>query len=268
MHVDRLNRRNFTALFGGALAWPLGASAQDPTMPVIGFLNSASPDPAAKLLDEIPRGTAQRRLCRRPKRRDRVEGGRTVNLRGPPVRGRSGSPPCVTDRRDGGHSVGAASYDRHRRRFRLYSFPDLTRSSMGLVASFNRPCVNLTGVAVQTSELMSKRLQLLSELVPRIATIALLVNPNRRRLTKSKPIYVEAATRTAGQQMVLLKASLESEYFEPAFASAIQQRADALLVSANPFFTDRRSSDSSSLAARHSNARRLSFGANMPTPAD
>jgi putative ABC transport system substrate-binding protein len=118
----------------------------------------------------------------------------------------------------------------------------------GLVASLSRPGANLTGVSLYTSELIPKRLQLLTELVPRTDRIALLVNPTdvaNAVETKS----VDAVTRATGKQMILLKASTDSD-FEPVFASAVQQGAAAILVSANPFFTDRRA-QIVALAARH-----------------
>jgi putative tryptophan/tyrosine transport system substrate-binding protein len=118
----------------------------------------------------------------------------------------------------------------------------------GLVTSINRPGGNATGVALYTSELLPKRLELLGELLPRAATIALLVNPSdaaHELETKD----VEDAMRVTGQQMVLLRAGAEGD-FEPALVSAVRQRADALLVSANPFFTGRRA-QLVALAARH-----------------
>ena len=118
----------------------------------------------------------------------------------------------------------------------------------GLVASLNRPGGNATGVALDTSELLPKRLELLGKLVPRAETIALLVNPTDASHELEKK-YVEDAMRFTGHQMVLLKASAESD-LEPALVSAIRQRVDALLVSANPFFTGRRA-QLVALAARH-----------------
>ena len=116
------------------------------------------------------------------------------------------------------------------------------------MTSINRPGGNATGVALYTSELLPKRLELLAELLPRAVTIALLVNPSdaaHELETKD----VEDAMRVTGQQMVLLKASAEGD-FEPALVSAVRQRADALLVSANPFFTGRRA-QLVALAARY-----------------
>src|SRR5262249_37306983 len=108
----------------------------------------------------------------------------------------------------------------------------------GLVTSLNRPGGNATGVALYTSDLLPKRLELLEKLLPRAARIAVLVNPSDAA-HELETKYVEDAMRVTGQQMVLLKVSAERD-FEPALVSAVQQRADALLVSANPFFTQRR----------------------------
>ena len=98
----------------------------------------------------------------------------------------------------------------------------------GLVASFNRPGGNATGVSVYTTELAAKRLELLRDLVPHAKIVALLVNPT----TVASGIelaQLEVALRSSGQQLLALKASSESE-IEVAFAIAAQKRADALVV--------------------------------------
>ena len=118
----------------------------------------------------------------------------------------------------------------------------------GLVTSVSRPGGNATGVALYTSELLPKRLELLEKLLPRAARIAVLVNPSDAA-HELETKYVEDAMRVTGQQMVLLNASAERD-FEPALVSAVQQRVDALLVSANPLFTQRRV-QLVALAARH-----------------
>jgi putative ABC transport system substrate-binding protein len=118
----------------------------------------------------------------------------------------------------------------------------------GLVTSLNQPGGNATGVALRTLELMTKRLELLRELVPHAAAVALLVNPTDvTHELEAKD--VEAMMRAIGGHMVLLKASAEND-FEPTFASAARQQADAILVSPNPFFTARRA-QIVTLAARH-----------------
>jgi putative tryptophan/tyrosine transport system substrate-binding protein len=108
----------------------------------------------------------------------------------------------------------------------------------GLVASFARPGGNLTGVTILTAELNPKRLELLSELVPGARVIAMLVNPNNPRTERIIRVVQEAA-RARGVQLGIVKAGTEGE-FEPAFASLVQLRADALLVGNDPFFFDRR----------------------------
>jgi ABC-type uncharacterized transport system substrate-binding protein len=247
MQVDRLKRRNFIALLGGALAWPLGASAQDSTVPVIGFLNSASPDPAARLLEGFRRGLneggyVEGRNVTIEYRWGEGQVARLPELAADLVR-RKVSLIAAT-----GGIVSARAAKSVTSTVPILFISGPNPISDGLVTSFNRPGGNFTGVAVYTSELMPKRLQLLSELVPRAATVALLVNPTD--VAHDTDIrYLEDATRTRGQQTVVVNASTESE-FEPAFVSAVQQRADVLLVSANAFFTDRRS-QIVALAARH-----------------
>jgi putative ABC transport system substrate-binding protein len=106
---------------------------------------------------------------------------------------------------------------------------------LGLVASLARPGGNLTGVSIQVNELMPKRLELLSELVPQARVIALLVNPNNTSVER----MMQEAARTKGVQLLILKVSTESE-IDAAFATLVELQTDALLVGADPFFTNRR----------------------------
>jgi putative ABC transport system substrate-binding protein len=118
----------------------------------------------------------------------------------------------------------------------------------GLVSSLSRPGGNLTGVGVNTSELMPKRVQLLLELIPGAAKIALLQNQEFVGANAAQR-EVDAATRAFGRQMILLKVGSPSD-LEAAFETAVQQQADALLVTSNSLFTDRRI-EIVELAARH-----------------
>jgi putative ABC transport system substrate-binding protein len=118
----------------------------------------------------------------------------------------------------------------------------------GLVASLTRPGGNLTGVSFLDVELTSKRLELLTELVPRANVIALLENPsdpNAERIMRD----AQEAARTKGVQLLILKASTESE-IDAAFATLVQPRAGALLVGADPFFLTQRE-QLVALASRH-----------------
>ena len=118
----------------------------------------------------------------------------------------------------------------------------------GLVASFNRPGGNITGVSWFSTDLGSKRLGLLLELVPNAAVIALLVNPNNVEVS-SQPEDVLQAARKRGKQLHILNAGTEKE-IETAFTMLVQQRAEALIVAADPFFNSRRE-QLIALAARH-----------------
>jgi len=247
MYLDRLKRPVVVVLLAGLLAWPFGARAQNPTLPVIGFLNSASPDPGARLADGFRQGLSEAGY---------VEG-RNVTIEYRFADGQFARlPELVTDLVQHGVSLIAATggiISARAAKSVTTTVPILFISGPnpvgdGLVANFNRPGGNLTGVAMFTSELIPKRLELLNELVPRARTVALLVNPSDVAHVE-EALHIETATRTTGQQMILLNATADSE-FAPAFASAVQQKADALLVSANPFFTDRRA-QLVALAARH-----------------
>jgi putative ABC transport system substrate-binding protein len=109
----------------------------------------------------------------------------------------------------------------------------------GLVPSFARPGGNITGFSMISNDLMSKRFELLSELVPQIRVISLLVNPNYHGATEGTIPLVQRAASAKGMQLHIGKASKEGD-FEAAFASLVQQKVDALVVGTDPFFTSRR----------------------------
>jgi putative ABC transport system substrate-binding protein len=121
-------------------------------------------------------------------------------------------------------------------------------AELGLVGSLARPGGNITGVTFMTAELMPKRLELISELVPQARVIALLVNPNN---AGTEPMIrdMQEAARTKGVQLHILKAGSESE-IDAAFASLIQLHVGALVVSPDAFFGSRRA-QLVALAARH-----------------
>ena len=108
----------------------------------------------------------------------------------------------------------------------------------GLIASLSRPGANVTGMSLVTRELNAKRLELLSELVPRAQTITLLVNPTS---SNAEQVIgdVEEAARVKGVRLNILKAAAENE-FETVFASLVEPQAGALLVGSDPFFNSRR----------------------------
>jgi putative ABC transport system substrate-binding protein len=118
----------------------------------------------------------------------------------------------------------------------------------GLVASLNRPGGNITGITIFGADVVTKRLQLLHELVPQAAAIAYLMNPNIPNADVEMEIARTAAV-SLGKEMLIFRASSEGE-FGPAFASMVQQRREALLVASDVFFLSRRD-QLASFAARH-----------------
>ena len=243
-----MKRREFITLLGGAAAaWPLAASAQQGAMPVIGFLNSGSLDRYRLLLDAFRQGLNDGGY---------VEG-RDVAIESRWAEGQSARlPELAADlvrRKVSLIAATGGSGSAHAAKDATATIPVLFIAGPdpvadGLVSSFNRPGGNLTGVAVITSELMPKRVELLLELTPSAEKIALLQYQYGVGAEAGQR-DVEAATRTLGRRLILLKIRSWSD-LEAAFVSAVRQQAGALLVSSNSFFTERRV-EIVALAARH-----------------
>jgi putative ABC transport system substrate-binding protein len=109
----------------------------------------------------------------------------------------------------------------------------------GIVASFNRPRSNITGIAFLTTELAGKRLELLHELLPTAAVVALLVNPTNTGNSEGETRSVQDAARALGLRAPILRASTPTE-IDAAFGAIVEHRAEGLIVSGDPFFTNRR----------------------------
>jgi putative tryptophan/tyrosine transport system substrate-binding protein len=242
-----MRRREFVRFVGGIIiAWPFAARAQQKAMPVIGYLNSTSPEFNAPNLAAFRQGLSDTGY---------VEG-QNVAIEYRWAEGRYDRLPglaadLVTRKVDVIVAAGGTPAARAAKSA-TSTIPIIFNSAdpvgAGLVASFARPGGNLTGVSLLTIELMAKRLELLSELVPQARVIALLVNPTNP-ITERITSDVQEAAHTKGVQLLILKASSESE-IDAAFASLVQQHADALVVSTDPFFGSR-SEQLVALASRH-----------------
>ena len=243
-----MRRREFVQLAAAAtVAIPQAVRAQQKLMPVIGFLSVAQPGPGAPYIAAFLQGLKEAGWVPGQNvaieyrwaedHNDRLPAlaadlvGRNVDV----ILTRGGLPPAVA-------AKSATS-----------TIPIVfvgidTPVESGLAASFARPGGNVTGIRMLTGELMPKRFELLSELVPHARVIALLVNPNNPTQAHVIP-DMAAAARAKGLQFPNLRASTEGE-FEAAFASLSQLHVDALLVGNDPFFFSRLD-QLVALAARH-----------------
>jgi len=236
MQTSQLKRREFITLLGGTtIAWPLAARAQQPTMPVIGFLHSASPGPFANLVVAFRQGLRETGY---------IEGQNVViDLRwaeGQNDRLRELAADLV--RRQviviaaaGGISARAAKTATTTIPVVFWIEGDPVE--VGLVASLNRPGGNLTGVTTLGAELTTKRLELLHELVPTAATIAVLVDPTTLTAeTLSRDLQM--AARGLGLKVHILRASAEHE-LDSTFATLAELRPGGVVIGPGPFFSTR-----------------------------
>jgi ABC-type uncharacterized transport system substrate-binding protein len=240
------NRREFVTLLGGAAAWPLAARAQQAAMPVIGFLNTSSPD--AYRLRAFHQGLKDAGF---------IEGenvaieyrwadnqiDRLPALAAELVRRR------VNVIAAGGGLLSAEAAKAETRTIPILFLVAQDPVKLGLVASLNRPGGNLTGINILAAELAAKRLELLRELLPGAIRIAALVDPANARTTESTLKELEAAVRAMGMQMEVINASTSRE-IDAAFATLVSKRPDALFVGISPFLLSRRV-QLAQLAARH-----------------
>jgi len=245
-----MNRRAFISAIGGAasaLLRPLATRAQQPAgMRVIGFLSSGSPDAYTQLLPAFRQGLAETGY---------VEGqNAAIEFRW--AEGKFDRLPALASdlvqRRvaviatTGTTSALAAKAATATIPLVFLGADDPVKH--GLVASLSRPGGNATGLNVLTSELTGKRLELVRELVPAAAVVAVLINP---KSPEAEPQLrdVQTAARAIGQQIHILNASTERDV-DTAFATLVQQRDGALLVTNDAFFTDQ-AEQLVALAARH-----------------
>jgi len=243
-----MRRREFITLVGGAAAvWPLAARAQQPAMPIIGYLYAGS-EATPSLLAAFRKGL-----------------GETGHLEGHNV---------AVEYRWANNSLDRLSElaaDLVLRRVAVIATPGSYQAALaakaasttipivfstgvdpvqaGLVGSLNRPGGNVTGVNYLQAELAAKQLGLLHELLPRATRFAVLVNPNNPVVTTSAIAELQAAASSIGARIEVLRAESNGE-IDAAFVNVSQERIEALLVSPGPLFGNRRV-QLATLAARH-----------------
>jgi ABC-type uncharacterized transport system substrate-binding protein len=248
MRLNHLRRREFVTLLSGAAAsWPLVARAQQPAIPVIGFLHIAFPGPYTQHLVAFRQGLKQSGYVEDQNvaieyRWANNESDRLPELAADLVRRQvaliiaAGGPPSALAAKAATSTIPIV----------LVFGADAVR--LGLVASLNRPGGNITGVTFLTTELMAKRLEFLRELIPHATTDAYLVDP--RSGTGQETLRdTLAAAGVLGRQIIVVEARSDRD-FEPAFATFVERQAGALVVGPSQLFDSNRD-QLVALAARH-----------------
>jgi len=246
MRRDAMRRREFIAGLGAAAAWPLAARAQQPAMPVVGYLGLGSPAAQASSVAGVRKGLSETGY---------VEG-RNVAIEFRWAESQFERFPAL-----------AADLVSRRVAVIFTSSPSAVRAARaasptmpivfimgedpvkeGLVASLNRPGGHVTGISDFANQLAGKLLGLLRDTVPKAAVFALLVNPTHPN-AESDTRDAQAAANVLGRELRVLSAATERE-FETAFAAMARLRVGGLLVNTDPFFNERRE-QLAALSARH-----------------
>jgi putative ABC transport system substrate-binding protein len=267
-----MRRREFITLLGGAAAaWPVAARAQQPTIPIVGFLYATSPDKIADRLSGFRQGLKDTGYV----------GGENVTIEYRWAEGQFDRLPALAAelvRRQVAVIVAGNFASALAAKAATTTIPIVFAVAedpvrLGLVASLARPDSNLTGINFFNVEVTAKRLELLRELVPGAARVAVLVNP-ANPATETTLKGTELAARAMGLQLQVFNASTSRE-IDAAFPSLVRERPDALFVGGDAFFTGRRV-QLVNTAARHAvpaaySAREfpevgvlMSYGGNVP----
>jgi putative ABC transport system substrate-binding protein len=232
-----MRRREFIAGLGGAAAWPLAARAQQPALPVVGFVHAGSADASADRVGAFRKGLSETGY---------VEG-QNVTVENHPLEGQYDRLPALmadlVRRRVAviatvGVPVAIAAKAATATIPIAFGVPE-DPVKLGLIASLARPGGNATGINFFAQEMNAKRLGLLHELMPKAGRVAVLVNPAQAANTDTTLRDVQEAARVIGLQVHVLNASTSRE-IEAAFATLARERPDALFIAADGFFISRR----------------------------
>jgi putative ABC transport system substrate-binding protein len=241
-----MRRREFISLLGGAAVWPFVARAQQPEIPVVGFLNGGSPDGYAPMVAAFHQGLKDTGYVEAQSVRieHRWADGQYDRLPAMAVDLVHHQVAVIVTNSPGMLAAKAATT----------TIPIVFTTSgdpveLGFVASLARPGRNITGVTQLNVEVAPKRLQLMHELVPTATIMAVLLNPTYPS-AETQSRGMQAAARTLGLQLHILRASNERD-IDDAFATLAQLRAGAFVISSDPFFNSR-AEQFAALALRHS----------------
>jgi len=232
-----IKRREFITLLSGAATWPMAARAQQPAMPVIGFLSGVSPEPFAKAVAAFQQGLKELGYIQ----------GQNVAIEYRWAEGQYDRLPALAAelaRRQVAVIVATGSNaSALAAKAATSTIPIVFNSGddpvkLGLVASLNQPGGNATGINFFIAQMEPKRLGFLHQLIPTASLIAVLLNPNNPSFD-AQMTDIEEAARTLGRQIHVVNASSEQD-IHVAFTTFVQLRAGALLVGADPFFNARR----------------------------
>jgi putative ABC transport system substrate-binding protein len=231
-----MRRRELITLLGGAAAWPLAARADQPAMPVVGFMSARSLEDSARVASAFRQGLADAGFIE----------DQTIKIEYRWANGNYDKLPAlaadlvnrkVADLVGVGGDVSAVVAAKATKTIPVVFGMGSDPVKAGLVASFNRPGGNATGFTVLTNEMESKRLGLLRELVPSVQLIGILVNP-KFPASVQQLSDLDLAAKGVGQRLFVALANNDAE-LDAALTSLGQQRVGAVLVTASPFFDTR-----------------------------
>jgi putative ABC transport system substrate-binding protein len=232
-----VRRRDFIPLLGGAVAWPLAASAQQPAMPVIGWMSGRSSADSSHLLEAFHTGLHDTGYLE----------GESIFIEYRWANGDYGRLPALASElvnrgvallvAVGGDPSAIAAKKTTSTIPIVFGMAD-DPVDAGLVASFNRPGGNATGFTLLTSQIEPKRIGLLHELMPGASLLGALINPTFPPAVRQLA-DIENAARMISQNLFVARASTDAEV-NAAFASFVQQRVGAVLIAADPYFDTRR----------------------------
>jgi putative ABC transport system substrate-binding protein len=233
-----MRRRELITLLGGAAAaWPLGARAQRPAIPVVGLLDSGSPETYAHLVAAVSQGLGEIGYVEGQNVAIEYRWAEGQYHRLPALLGDLVARQVAVIVATGGTATALAAKSATSTIPIVFAIGG-DPVKFGLVASLNRPGGNLTGVSFLSNTLVAKRFELLNETIPKAARIGFLVNPTNPNSESDTSAAMQAAN-TLGHELLIAKASAEDD-FDGAFAVLIEQRSEALVIFPDALFTSRR----------------------------